>query len=95
MPVRTMLAQMDSRELAYWRAFDEINPIGEWRADLRSGIVAATIMNSQRASRTAPIAKASDFMPKFDVQPLSPAEEAAALKALIRGAAPPALPRSS
>ncbi|WP_157131226.1 phage tail assembly protein T [Burkholderia pseudomallei] len=38
-----MLANLDSTELTEWLAFDHMEPIGEHRADLRAGIVAATI----------------------------------------------------
>lgn len=60
-----MLAGMSSRELSEWMAYYEIEPFGEWRADVRSAIVAMTVAAANRGKRQgAP--KLEDFMPKFD-----------------------------
>lgn len=60
-----MLAGMSSRELAEWMAYYELEPFGEWRADVRSAIVAMTVAAANRGKRgRAP--KLEDFMPKFD-----------------------------
>jgi len=75
MPRARMMREMGSRELAEWMAYNEIEPFGEWRADLRAGIVAATIANTGFARPEEP-AKASDFMPDFLGQKAdAPAEE--------------------
>lgn len=87
MTVRELGARMDSRELSQWEAFEAIEPFGDWRADLRAGIVAATVANSQRASSTSPVAKPEQFMPKFGPPPEpDPELETLALSSLIRSA---------
>lgn len=55
---------MPAAELAEWMAFAELEPFGETRADLRSGIVAATVANSVRdpEQRRQPFGPA-DFVP--------------------------------
>jgi hypothetical protein len=62
MTVRQLLASLDSSELTEWMAFDSLETIGEARAQICAGIVAATTAN--HGSRTLPKPyKASDFMP--------------------------------
>ena len=39
---------MSSVELSEWMAYDSMEPIGDIRADLRAGVVASTIANSNR-----------------------------------------------
>ncbi|MHB9836848.1 phage tail assembly protein T [Paraburkholderia terrae] len=53
MTVRQLLANLDSAELSEWMAFNQIEPFGEARADLRAGIIASTVAGG------API----DYMP--------------------------------
>jgi len=63
-----MLREMTAREFAEWEAFYAIDPFGDQRADLRAGIVAATVSNRWRGRNEDPKAP-SDFMPfKQDVQ---------------------------
>ena len=57
-PRRELQARMSSADFAEYVALNSIEPIGEERADLRAGIIAATIAGSQGA-RAKPI----DFMP--------------------------------
>lgn len=65
MTVQQLLAATSSAELAEWMAFDAIEPFGEQRADLRAGIVAASVVNH---SMSPPKRGASprDFMPFID-----------------------------
>ena len=58
------MGRCNSRQYSEWRAYYEVEPWGEERADLRSAIIACTIANVHRAKgRTfAP----SDFMPEFN-----------------------------
>ncbi len=58
---------MSSREFAEWMAFYQVEPWGEERADLRSGIVASTVANAHRdpKKRKRPF-KPEDFIPKFE-----------------------------
>ncbi len=48
-------------------AYLSLEPIGEERADLRSGIVASVIANANRKKGTRAF-KPDDFMPKFGRQ---------------------------
>lgn len=63
MPVSVMLRQMDSAELTDWMAYWRVEPFGEERADLRSGIVSSVIASCMSASKKK--YKPSDFMPDF------------------------------
>jgi len=65
MPREELLARTDSAELSEWMAYYQINPFGEWRADLRNGITAAVMANAHRG-RGARAFKAKDFIPQFD-----------------------------
>jgi len=65
MTVRQLLAEMDSRELSEWAAYDLVEPFGPWREDLRSGIVASTVANALRG-RNGRSYKPTDFLPTFD-----------------------------
>jgi hypothetical protein len=58
-----LLGQISARQLNEWLAYDSIDPIGSWRADLRAGIIASTVANAHiaKGKRTKP----QDFMPKF------------------------------
>lgn len=61
-----MLARMSSRELSEWQAFYGLEPFGEERADLRAGIITATMANINRdpKKRRKPYSP-QDFMPEF------------------------------
>lgn len=65
MTVAEMLGRISSRELSEWMAFYELEPFGDERADLRSGIVASTIANVNRAKGGKEYSF-RDFMPKFE-----------------------------
>jgi hypothetical protein len=52
---------MPATELAEWALLYRESPFGEFRADLRSGIVAAVVARTQGNAS----AKPSDFMPYF------------------------------
>jgi len=67
MPVSELLTRISSRELTEWIAYAELDPFGEWRADLRAGIVASTMANTARdPKRRAKAWTAQDFMPQFE-----------------------------
>lgn len=57
---------MDSRELAEWQAYAQLDPFGNARGDLRAGIVASTFANAHRdqKKRKKPFT-AQEFMPEF------------------------------
>lgn len=67
MSVRQVLAEIDSRELTEWAAYELVEPFGPWREDLRSGIVASTIANTMRGKGARPFTP-DDFMPEFGGQ---------------------------
>jgi len=65
MTVRELLSRVDSRELAEWVAYNSLDPIGNFRSDLQSGIIASTIANVNRGKNTSPFSP-HDFMPVLD-----------------------------
>lgn len=53
-------------QLVAWFQYAEVEPFGEYRADLRSGTVAAVIANTNRDPKKRPRPfTPSDFMPEF------------------------------
>ena len=69
-----MLSEITSRQFAEWMAYSRLEPWGEDRDDLRMGIVASVIANSNRGKGKKPY-KPQDFMPNFE-----PEDEAAAIE---------------
>ena len=67
LPVRDLLARIGSDELTEWMAFYQMEPFGDFRADVRSGIVAATFANAHRSRDAKPFTP-EDFMPFVDKQ---------------------------
>ena len=65
LPVRELLARMGSDELTEWMAFYQLEPFGDFRADLRSAIVASTLANAHRSKDGKPFTP-EDFMPFVD-----------------------------
>ncbi|NBT83020.1 MAG: DUF4035 domain-containing protein [Betaproteobacteria bacterium] len=65
MPVRELLARVGSDELTEWMAFYQLEPFGEMRADLRSGVVASTFANAHR-TKDARAFTPEDFMPYIE-----------------------------
>ena len=59
-----MLRRMDSRELAEWLAFYNLEPFGGDTQYIGHAITAATVVNVHRDKNTKP-AKAEDFLPKY------------------------------
>lgn len=62
MPVRELLSRIGSDELTEWMAFYQLEPFGDFRADFRSGVMAATFANAHR-SKDAKAFTPEDFMP--------------------------------
>ena len=60
-----MLAQMPNRILHEWVEYNAIEPFGEYRADLRMGILASTIANCMVRRKNKPAFKPDQFMPEF------------------------------
>lgn len=76
-----MLAEMSSAQFAEWRAYAQIEPFGEDRADLRAGIVASTIANANRGKGQKPFT-AQQFMPSFEPETEEQARDRLIAKAL-------------
>ena len=60
-----LLKNISSRELTEWAEYYKLEPFGEERADLRAGIIGATIANVNRGKGGKTFTP-QDFMPKFD-----------------------------
>jgi hypothetical protein len=69
-------------------AYAEVEPFGEDRADLRSGIVAATVYNLNRG-RGMPSMKPVDFIPRFERRRQTAEEMAQRLDLLTAMTKPP------
>jgi hypothetical protein len=67
MPVAEAQERISSSEFSEWQAFYGIEPFGEQRADLRSGIIACTIGSVFSESNTD--LSPADFMPFAGVEP--------------------------
>jgi len=67
------LRELRPSELGYYWALWQIDPWGEQRADLRSGIVASTIANVHRDSRKVEPFRPAQFMPYHREAPPPPA----------------------
>lgn len=65
-----MLRAMSARQFEEWAAFYYQEPWGDFRADLRAGIVASTIANIHRKPR-APAFTPVDFMPYAERPPIA------------------------
>lgn len=60
-------SEMTAQEFGLWQAEYRIRPWGEFRSDIRAGIVASTIANTNRRKDT-PAYKFTDFIVKFGKQ---------------------------
>lgn len=66
MTVAELLGRISSRELSEWLAYAQVEPFGPERADLRAGIIAATVANAHRdKKKKARPYQAKDFTPRF------------------------------
>ena len=77
MPVRELLARTGSDELTEWMAFYQLEPFGDFRADLRSAIIASTLANAHRSKEGKPFTP-EDFKPFVDKQRRSDQPKASA-----------------
>ena len=69
-----MLSEITSAQFAEWLAYSRVEPWGEDRDDLRTGIVASVIANSNRGKGKKPY-KPQDFMPDFEPEDVAAAIE--------------------
>ena len=63
-----MMNEMSGEQFMAWVAYAELEPFGEERADLRSGIVASVIANVNRDPKKGKAYSPSDFIPKFGAE---------------------------
>ena len=61
MTVRQLETRMEARELQEWMAFFAMEPWGAVRADYRSGVVAATLVNVNGGKKGKKPTQADDF----------------------------------
>ena len=75
--VDALLSSLSSRQLTEWMAYDQLEPFGERRADLRMAVLASLIANANRDpdKRREPFTPA-DFMPRFEAEPQAQPAEA-------------------
>lgn len=59
---------MSSKDIAEAMAYDQINPFGEERADLRAGVISSVIANVNRKAGSKSFTP-QDFMPNFEPKP--------------------------
>lgn len=64
--VREAQQRCSPSEFLEWKGYYLLEPWGEWRADLRSGIVACVVANAH--ARKGNSYRPSDFMPKFGLE---------------------------
>lgn len=64
MSVKRVQREVDSREFTEWHAFWQLEPWGEGRADLRTGILASTMANIWGSGDGEAFTPA-DFIPEF------------------------------
>lgn len=69
-----LLARIRPSVLGEWLAYFSINPWGAERADLRTGILTASVVNALKARVNGREARPSDFMPYHKPPPRDPDE---------------------
>lgn len=73
--MRGLLAEIDSRELTEWMAYEQVEPFGPWRDDIRAGVIASTVANVYRGKTQKPLSP-TDFVPEFGRRREEPLVEA-------------------
>lgn len=61
---------MPVQQFNAWAGFWRASPWGEFRSDMRSGIIAATVANCHKDPKRKAFS-AADFMPFMETQPIS------------------------
>ncbi len=56
-----LLETISSAELTEWLAYDQIEPFGPQREDLRTGLICSAVVNHSMSPPKSPV-RASDFM---------------------------------
>ncbi len=68
--VQDIRNHMSCAEVQEWRAYNEIEPFGEERADLRAAIIAQTVADYLSGKSH----KVEQFMPSFEEEPSDPGD---------------------
>jgi len=89
MTVAGMLSQMSGAEFEEWRAYYRIEPFGEYRADLRSGMLASPLMNLILAhGGVSKKTKVKDWILDFSEEPKpAPPQDLSTMKAVFKALA--------
>jgi hypothetical protein len=61
--VKRLQQRLTARQFRRWLRYYQQNPWGEWRADLRAGIIATAVLSPWCGKGKRP--KPTDFMPTF------------------------------
>lgn len=77
-----LLRSLTAKQFQEWQAFYTLDPFGDQRGDLRSGIVSAVIANAFRSKNTNPI-EPSQFMPYLERHDQSPEEMQRTLQTIL------------
>lgn len=78
-----MLASISSSQFTEWMAFDEIDPIGERRADLRNAMSMRMFISANLASGKQP-PKLHELMPFEEAPPLTAEESVRVIQNAMR-----------
>ena len=54
MTIHDLMSRTNAAEIALWRAFAKLEPIGPLRGDFQAGVVAAAIVNMLRGKKRRP-----------------------------------------
>jgi hypothetical protein len=82
MPLADLLSRTTSAEIALWRAFESIEPIGPQRGDFQAAVVAAAVVNMLKGRKARPVV-ISDFLYFAGERPAPPTRKQRAAK--LRG----------
>jgi hypothetical protein len=77
-----MLQHLTSRQFNEWQAFYQIDPFGEARGDLRTGILASVISNRMRGKHETAL-QPVDFMPFMHPQEQTPEDMQRTLRRIL------------
>lgn len=74
------MTEIDGEEFAWWMAYDQIDPIGQEREDLRTAMICTTMAQAHGAKD----ARVEDFILRFEPEPeLTQQERIAAARAAM------------
>lgn len=83
MSVKRIQKEIDAAEFVEWMAYNQIDPFGEDRADLRNAITSMSVARGAGAGKNL---KVSDFMPTFDKKKAQTVDEMKAVLSMYSDA---------